>query len=287
MRTAFGLLVLLLAPAASATSQEVSGGEGSRLKLEGGSHLPLQKLEPVLERLDLRRHALPQVALAYYQPQLALHPDGARPVAEAWRGQLWLRSSLQGADPRGRAAQQLTREGDGVTVLPLLSATPDVVEPVMYSLILAALHFRMDSQADFGAQVDRFAGGFERSAEGAAASGGAGAGSRDAVRAEILMASASFGAHLLVLANEMERSRQRRLASGKAGLCAQLRAGAGLFSLWQKAFSEAPFPVTTFDAAGREQTRDVSSAQRRWVVRELFSGGGWQGSLSDHEALCS
>ncbi len=286
MRRVGGLLWLLLAVGAPSLAQETTSADPGRLRLSGAEHLPLQALLPTLARLELRRHALPQVALAYYQPQLALHPDGARPIRDSWRGQLWLRSGLEASHPQASVAGPLTRDEGGTTLLPLLAATPDVVEPLMYSLILAALHFRLDSEPAFGAQVDRFAASFGSSTSAADGDPADALSRRDGARAEVLMASASFGAHLLVLANEIQRAQERRLAAGKTGLCAQVRAGAGLFSLWEKAFSEAPFPVTTFDVAGAERTRDVSGPHRRWVVRTLFYGGSWSGTRQDHEALC-
>ena len=264
---------------------QVDEGSTKRLTLTSYEHLPLDGVVVALGHLDLLRHESQALAVAYYQPLLRVTAQSSSDrVALPRRGQLWLRRGLEASVPGAPGVAPLAAETRSGAVLDVLSATPDVIEPLTYAALLAGLHWRYEDDAAFSAEIDGLA--TKAFTTGPKAPAAAAEDVLEPAAAEVLMASASFAAHLLSLANEIERAERRRLAAGKAGLCAQARAGAGLFDLWRRAFESPTFPVTTFAADGSERTLNLSLEHRRWVVDRLLPRSGWQGGRTDHERLC-
>ncbi|MEM9409424.1 MAG: hypothetical protein AAGA81_25575 [Acidobacteriota bacterium] len=268
-----------LAALSPAGAVQIGEAESRSLRLLEHAHLPLDPLLPLVESLALRRHSMPGLALAYYQPAI-LGTTKSRELEGTGlqTASLWLREDLVASPPGGSAGGALVVERPFYFELSVLDATPDVAEPLFYSLFMARLHQRYEREPLFAQGLrDVATGAFGEAAQPA---------DDEDLAAEFIMASSAFASHLMTVANEIERAERRRHAQGRDGLCAQLRAGAGLFGQWQQAFDAPAFPVSTFSSDGVERTRDVGPEHRRWVVEVLLADSGWRGASEDHVHLC-
>lgn len=283
-RAAALVLAAVFALGAEARAQSSDGRANLRsLQLVDYEHLPLQPLLPTLESLTLRRHSMPGLALAYYQPALI---GGSQNVQDLegtglQAATLWLREGLEASPPGKPAGGALVVTREGRDELAVLSATPDVAEPLFHALFMARLHRRYEREPLFAEGLRRralkaFGDPPSQPSEGQV---------EDLV-AEYIMASASFASHLMVTANEIERAERRRAALGRTGLCPQWRRQVGLFAQWREAFDAAAFPVSTFARDGAERTRNVSREHRSWVLESMLAESGWRGLPEDHQRLC-
>jgi hypothetical protein len=94
-------------------------------------------------------------------------------------------------------------------------------------------------------------------------------------------AQASFGAHLLSIVNELDRSELRRRAGGRS-LCSHVGGPLPLFSLWERALGESPFPGA-YVARGphseelvRFSRSTLTAADKRFLLERVLDAP-WKG----------
>lgn len=259
------LSTCLLLPAA------IRGEPPARLVLEDHDHLPLGFASAVLEGLGVAYHDDSSLAFAWYQPALDQAPrtrgfapdDPGSTESTAPASRLWLSREVFAA-AKGRL-----RIGE----LPI-----DVVENLVFALLLARLHGEVEDGSEVGRWLRNDAAQRETASQNA-----------DDELAATMMAVASFGSYLVSVANEVERLDRRSRGrgdrvrgksvrgdhvSGERGVCQVIRDRVGIFLVWERAFGRE-FPTSAF--AGRGETLRAVAVDGQRLVVEKVLGASWTG----------